>query len=91
MSWTTTMKGTNSYKGPGDMDLTGKMFHSRLQGGTSPLCMPGIKENISATTLFLQSVLLTGSKEWLVLYFLLQLKRGMGTMQMMKMKTEDDD
>ena len=53
--------------------------------------MPDIKENISETTLPLQWVLLTGSKEWLVLYFLLQLKRGMGPRLMMKMKTEDED
>ena len=25
------MKGTTSYKGPEDMDLTGKMFHSQQQ------------------------------------------------------------
>jgi hypothetical protein len=85
------MKGTTSYKGSGDMDLTGKMFHSHLQWGTLPLWMPGIKENISATTLFIRWVLLTVSKEWLVSYFLLQLKRGMGPRLMMKMKTEDED
>ncbi|KAH3822379.1 hypothetical protein DPMN_124157 [Dreissena polymorpha] len=60
------------------MDLSGKMFHSHLRGGTSPLWMPDISEIISETTLSLQWVLLTGSKEWLVLYFPLQLKRGMG-------------
>ncbi|KAH3713374.1 hypothetical protein DPMN_073166 [Dreissena polymorpha] len=52
------------------MDLTGKMFHSHLRGGTSPLWMPDISEIISETTLSLQWVLLTCSKEWL-------LKRGM--------------
>ena len=85
------MKGKTSYKGSGDMDLTGKMCHSHLQGETLPLWMPDIKENISETILSLQWVLLTGSKEWLVLYILLQLMRGMGPRLMMKMKTEDDD
>ena len=72
------MKSTISYLGPGDIDLTGKMFHSHLRGGTSPLWMSDISKIISVTTLSLQWVLLTGSKEWLVLYFLLQLKRGIG-------------
>ncbi|KAH3789601.1 hypothetical protein DPMN_167786 [Dreissena polymorpha] len=62
------------------MDVNGKMFHSHMRGGgTSRLWMPDIREIVSETTLSLQWqwVLLTGSKEWLMLYFLLQLKRGM--------------
>ncbi|KAH3734784.1 hypothetical protein DPMN_041231 [Dreissena polymorpha] len=59
------MKSTTSYLGPGDNDLTGKIFHN-LRGGTSPLWMPDISEIISETTLSFQWVLLTGSKEWLV-------------------------
>ncbi|XP_063962120.1 uncharacterized protein LOC129270315 [Lytechinus pictus] len=44
------MKSTTSHQGPGEMDLTGKMFRNHLQGGTSPLWMPDIREIISENT-----------------------------------------
>ncbi|KAH3698041.1 hypothetical protein DPMN_085556 [Dreissena polymorpha] len=53
-------------------------LQSHMRGGTSPLWIPDIREILSETTLSLQWVLLAGSKETLVLYFLLQLNRGMG-------------
>lgn len=82
------MKSTTSYQGPGDRD--GPHWEDVLQGGTSPLWMPDIREIISENTSSLQWVLLTGHKEWLGWYFLIELRKEWlryRQKQMMKIKT----